>query len=1141
MSSLEEEQLQLRQSKSYPHVLPLSPTHCEFPSSHAVMDRSAMAYGFLLTPFISRKDAVVKSCRLVESASQVARCTSCQGYLNPFCDTSSSQWVCCLCGTRNIIPRSSSRYRGADYRNLEETQCSLVDYPVPFRSSSDGCPHVLDGKMSANCSAERPLVHIFLIQDSAPVEVLQAVSASLISAIDCMHPDVQIVIATFSNHLNVYQLSACRGRQNSNSPGGRGDAGKSPLAEHERDECVASIPFVNSTYNSLSENKLVDLVPQVPISSAIDFFSAAAPVGACREAASSILRGLLGASVRQSQRQAEVAESNSSDRVGVEVDDFDEVEDSLSANDGKHYLHGQPQVFIGPVLDAIYDWVTEAGYVGDVGDKAQNDFEGREPEHEEESGGGGGGFVSTVFGVLRNIARGFIDDLSGSDSSVERRPALSGRNSGGGGEGETQLPATSRCSGLILHLFVASPQDLPEESHESVPSQESSLHHSSSNSAFADHRPGLSRDWIVAKGKKFLGKSIQTNVWGICAQESDRIGLSSLYPLAEYTGGAVTKIALHSTTTAIGESVSRGRLTEQLRRVLSASILATKCVFRLRASPIIEFESATGHFKEDEELPGVYRIAGCSDATTFGWRICYKNSADGSTLNPGERENKIALQLAFSYETLVETEKDRESQDVNEKARREEKKPSETGVPGASYFSLIGAIFGMKREVETLLDFESREGGGSAASKAIPAKFENGGRRHLTKSRNRHGATRNKSSCCAYDRSSALVAVKRLRVFTITFQCTHRIPRLLQCRRVVTSAVLIARLACIEVMSQSHRTPPGNMREKQPAAALELVEAWAVAFVASQASSLKAINADASAATNEALADSSLKRLLAMLFGAIQALRLHNLLSQSSSIDIPEKTHTRAKNQASRVYTDDIPRLSMAETDTVVARYSLFQTTEAYSSHKIIYPICVAIRDDRVICEPIPLTREAMVMSSSSTFLFDSGEELVLFREYGGRKSGFFPREGMLDFPSREEEETASLALCAEQELSVVRCGDFKTLDIRVVDRDMSGGGIDETTPGGVGVDGGDGGDNVEGTDKPCAVFPGISDPDWLPNYIKRQLDVCSVVPLVIASHAGTSSAAHMTSMLVEDSTEADFLKFVHITSNKSIGIIMKK
>ena len=142
---------QSRHSNQFPHVFPISATHSEFPSSYDVMERSAMPYGFLLTPFISRKDVFANSCRFVDAASQVARCDSCKGYLNPFCDLSSMQWVCSICGTRNMFTRSAGRYRGADFRTLEETQCILVDYPLHFRGI-DGCPAELDGKLATNCN-----------------------------------------------------------------------------------------------------------------------------------------------------------------------------------------------------------------------------------------------------------------------------------------------------------------------------------------------------------------------------------------------------------------------------------------------------------------------------------------------------------------------------------------------------------------------------------------------------------------------------------------------------------------------------------------------------------------------------------------------------------------------------------------------------------------------------------------------------------------------------------------------------------------------------------------------------------------------------------------------------------------------------
>ena len=274
-----------RPASTYPSVFPIAVTHTEFPSSAKVMGQSSLPYGCIITPFIGRDDYHPASLRLVDSVSQVARCSHCSAYINPFCDVNSLRWFCSLCGLRNTFTRSMTRYRQVDIKTLEETQSILTDYPMPFRSI-DGVPLDCEGKMGVP-AATRPLVHVFLIQESMSPDALQAVIESLTNAVTLMHSDVQIVLLTFSHRIGIYHLSDGKQTQSSSTSSSSAAAadefspveyihlapndGNGPSYESYRQEELDAAPL-----------SFENVAPQCPLAEKKGFLKTAASLGSCR-------------------------------------------------------------------------------------------------------------------------------------------------------------------------------------------------------------------------------------------------------------------------------------------------------------------------------------------------------------------------------------------------------------------------------------------------------------------------------------------------------------------------------------------------------------------------------------------------------------------------------------------------------------------------------------------------------------------------------------------------------------------------------------------------------------------------------------------------------------------------------------------
>ena len=402
------------------------------------------------------------------------------------------------------------------------------------------------------------------------------------------------------------------------------------------------------------------------------------------------------------------------------------------------------------------------------------------------------------------------------------------------------------------------------------------------------------------------------------------------------------------------------------------------------------------------------------------------------------------------------------------------------------------------------------------------------------------------------------MAVRRLRVFTVIIQCTHRIPRLIESSKFVATAVFLARLACIEMVKQSLEEDEHTAGDaaRHPTKAIQMIDAWAATLLVAQATALRSVSSSAAAAVEEALAQSSMRKLLAMLFGITQTLGLHALLNTSSAVETGQlPSLLTAMPRQPGPGSKPIATLSVADSDTLVAQQSIVQTVDAYECHKIFYPSCHAITaEDFVVCDPISLSREAMVINAASSFLLDSAQEIVLFRESQPATAGARERqttaetgedaptvesgdeddyrEVTLDPRDAQHSSTSSIALLAgKPPLALETFVGIRALNVLSRGQGQSGsiGGSeqakDESTAGLAGAGG------TLTTAAPAAPSTTsfrqqqlCSDPDWLPSVLKRRLQVASVVPTVLLASAGKSSACHMTSKLVEDANGGDCL-----------------
>ncbi len=202
-----------RISNAYPYVFPVSSTHKEFPSNKNAIEQSGAPLGCFVKPFlplVDRSNITMHLPLMVDSNKELARCKNCHAYLNQFCDVTNLKWICAICGERNLFTKSQTRYRYVDGTALPELNSLVNDFPRVFTGDEDG--YIPSKLISSNKipTKIRPLVHVFLIQENMPVDVIQSVVEALTHCLSMLHKDVHVLLITFSNRVCIYNFTAVK-------------------------------------------------------------------------------------------------------------------------------------------------------------------------------------------------------------------------------------------------------------------------------------------------------------------------------------------------------------------------------------------------------------------------------------------------------------------------------------------------------------------------------------------------------------------------------------------------------------------------------------------------------------------------------------------------------------------------------------------------------------------------------------------------------------------------------------------------------------------------------------------------------------------------------------------------------------------
>jgi len=727
-----------RMSSTFPDVFPISLSHSEFPYSYnmASVDELGTPLGCIITPYIQRSDRnhlIMKTHPTIPLSSDIARCFNCQSYINPFCDVSTMRWYCSLCRFKNVFPRKSTksklsqRYIKVGTGILPETQDILVDYPMPYRAEIDGLiPKKYVGATSIPAD-ERPLIHIFLIQETMALDAMEAVVEGLSATIGELHPDIQVVLLSYSNRIGIHYLSDEVGVPTVQYVHMATSGGQGKIFEGNE------MPDLLDTDNN--GEGIQDVTITVPLSDIISFKSVAKRIGDCRQT-------------------LEMAIASIFDSEPINTD-------SMS-----------PQNHIGPVLQAISDWVLK-NPDGDASFTTVDTDSETIPVLQT---------ISNIRDVTLNLL-GLQGSTDGNANRVNEKGHIS-----------SDAPIDS-CSGVVLNLFISSKQDLPHGAHDSV---EIKSKKSKKVTDLEDNETQISPKWSEKMGRYFSQKSLSVNIWAVTSFDGQEVGLWGLSPIAKRTGGFIHRCVLGDYP-----KDERCRFTKLLTKVLKAP-MATKCIMKLRTSHLVDIDENgfSGHATPDEELPDIFRIASCTPDKGFAFSINYKHESLLQDDHPSQPK-AIILQIAFSYDTLVEDDHYIDNNNHSNNSEQIDDNNDNNDID-RKYIESISEILSLDNESVADIIFSKSSDRGRAKQVILREDGE------------------------YYNLRKKLVSVRRLRTITIMIECTPRMSRMIQVAHTPTMISLITRQA---IMLNNLQQREGELILDQRNDGAKLIIDWGVSIV----------------------------------------------------------------------------------------------------------------------------------------------------------------------------------------------------------------------------------------------------------------------------------------------------------------------
>lgn len=553
---------------------------------------------------------------------------------------------------------------------------------------------------------------------------------------------------------------------------------------------------------------------------------------------------------------------------------------------------------------------------------------------------------------------------------------------------------TDQYSGLILHIFTDQPQSAPSRT-------------------VLDDVMLYADDSIHSLSDKFAELSISVQFWGICAFDSTELGLLHILPLIHKTGGQ-----LHRMVLGVQRDLSQAIYVEEMTRSL-CSRYATKCLVKVRTSSALDCNhGVTGAYWKDPRAEGLYQVAAMTADSALGYQLAFHNEVHGSLADDGlqsyyNRERMLIVQLAFSFETLVEDvliEQEEEQHDDNNEF---DGKSSHYGVENGEE-SLMGGSVVIPPSHMQYLECSLKTLGLHQINEALIKEVlqEPLGGNVTQKSMRRRTQLHRAKGSLPYSMKKRLQVVKVLRIVTVGLDCTSRLSAFLQSSDNASITAIILREVMQEQlmrMTQERQTSSPLVIQKEKEELSTLVKLlnqpscscgrefmnWATRLLLSQ----YRMKANSSVLNNEngsgkSSCSTDLTRALEGQDGlGVKKTLLQEGLSFSSStgevifllcsalIKVASSLTAEQATLPNRIEEGGDGGSGMIMPDKAVLFLYESITFTPPVVEQSLHPSFQAINEDSTIMNGLlALARDSMIRSGAKTFLLDGGRELLLYK-----------------------------------------------------------------------------------------------------------------------------------------------------------------
>jgi hypothetical protein len=300
----------------------------------------------------------------------------------------------------------------------------------------------------------RPLVQMFIVQESMNFDCIQAAVEAITATIKTLHPDMQIILLSYSHRIGIYKFYKTKHRKSGTSSSNK--AG--PEEDESASVCHHTVQYVHfNSLNSLAldgldyfDSKPVsaqeptdDSIHSVlPLAAAADFFEAMTRIGDYRDeicvALSSLFDSFSSTSISSSS-----AYSYSHGDAGAGTPE--------SSTDFKSTP--TPQNLVGPMLDCVAEWIAKPSKAV-IREYYQRNNKGEMHLEDDSSNKPNPASISGFFSALKDLGK----MLLGSNESAGDDTITTNKTTDDAPRSSDNFAPADYCMGVVINMLFSTPQ-----------------------------------------------------------------------------------------------------------------------------------------------------------------------------------------------------------------------------------------------------------------------------------------------------------------------------------------------------------------------------------------------------------------------------------------------------------------------------------------------------------------------------------------------------------------------------------------------------------------------------------------------------------------------------------------------------------